>query len=214
MKRITITGILLAMVAGACLYEASAQTAVTLTGTSYTNAFDNLTTEGFPPAEWATRTAASATAVGTIYAWNTANSSPTNYWALTSGRFANQASAYSYGSAYSGATNFVGTESRQIQTNEPNRCMALRQTSSVGDPGGAFCFKIAETANRKDFHFYVDLLNLDTAPTRTTVWTVDYGLGDTPSSFVPVATWTNTPLIFTRYATNITFPNGTIDNIA
>lgn len=208
MIKTKITAILLTVFAAVSLQQASAQPIV-LTGSSYTNAFDNIEANTGIPSEWTTYTGASATAAGTVYAWPTTSyTAVANYWTNTTGRFANQASTFSY----VGGTNFLGNESKQIQTNELNRCMALRQTGSLGDPGGAFVLKIADTANRKDFVLSVDLLNLDPSSPRTTVWTVDYGLGGPPSSFVPVATWTNTPGNFKTYHTNIAFPNGTIDN--
>jgi hypothetical protein len=208
MTKNKITGILLTLFAAVSLQQASAQP-ITLTGTSYTNAFDTLENDMGLPAEWTTYTGATATSAGSIYAWSsTSFTAVGNQWTNTSGRFANQASTFSYSSG----TYFLGTENRQIQTNEPNRCVALRQTGSLGDPGGAFVLKIAETANRKDFVLAVDFLNLDLSSPRTTTWTVDYGIGSPPSSFVPVATWVNTPGTFTTFHTNITFPNGTIDN--
>jgi hypothetical protein len=209
-----ITGTLLTVFAAVSLYQASAQN-VTLSGTSYTNTFDTFETDGGPPTGWVTYTGANATSPGSIFGWtNGCIYASYNTWRTTSGRFANQASSYSYGSAYSGATNFVGTESPQIQTNEPNRCIAVRQTGSLGDPGAAFVFKIADTLNRKNFHLYMDLLSLDSSVGRSNLWTIDYGFGNPPSSFVPVASWRSWASNFITFHTNITLPNGTVDNNA
>jgi len=209
MTKTKITGILLTLFAVASLHEASAQP-ITLTGTSYTNAFDTFEADSGPPLEWTTYTAATATAPGTIATWGNANIyAASNTWRLTSGRFANQASSYSY----IGLTNFDGAESTAIQQAELNRCLAVRQVTAT-DKGVAFVLKIADTLNRKDFVLGVDFLNLDPTSTRTAVWTVDYGFGASPTLFVPVANFTNTAGAFTTIRTNISFVNDTIDNNA
>jgi hypothetical protein len=210
MRTKNITGILLTLFTAVSLHEASAQP-INLTGTSYTNTFDDLeSNQGIPP-EWTTYTAATATAPGTIAAWTAVNYTATsNSWRFTNGRFANQASTFSY----IGGTNFLGTETNNpTQWVEPNRTMAVRQVSGT-DVGVAFVLKIADTLGRKNFVLSADLLNLDPTSTRTTTWTVDYGVGSPPSSFVPVATYVNTAGTFNAFHTNITFPNGTIDNSA
>src|ERR1035437_9608042 len=110
MKIKLLIGLFLTMFAAVSLQQASAQP-VTLTGTSYTNTFDNMTTDQATPPEWTCYTAATVSAPGLIYSFGSASYLPGgNSWRTTSGRFANQAGSYSYGSAYSGATNFVGTE--------------------------------------------------------------------------------------------------------
>jgi hypothetical protein len=208
MKIKLLIGFVLILFAAVSLQQALAQP-ITLTGTSYTNAFDTFEADFGTPGEWFTYTGATATSSGTLYTWNSMNyTAVSNYWRNTSGRFANQASTYSY----IGLTNFLGTEGRDIQTNEPNRCLAVRQTGSLGDPGAAFVFKIADTLDRKDFQLYVDLLSLDSTTGRATTWTVDYGFGSQPTVFIPLATWVTTVSNFITYHTNITFPNGTIDN--
>ena len=212
MTKNRIAGILLSLFAAASLQEASAQP-ITLTGSSYTNTFDTMETDRAVPSGWTLYTGATASGPGSIAAFSAANyTASSNSWRGTTGRFANQASTFSY----AGGTNFLGTETNNpVQWNEPNRCLALRQTGTAGtggDPGGAFVLKIAETAGRKDFVLSLDFLNLDPTSPRTTKWTVDFGLGTTPSFFVPLATWANTPSNFTTYHTNISLPNGTIDN--
>jgi hypothetical protein len=199
----------LALGAAVSLQQASAQP-ISLTGTSYTNTFDNMEAEQAVPSGWTLYTGATASAPGTIASFSAVNyTASSNSWRGTSGRFANQASTFSY----TGGTNFLGTETNNpVQWTEPNRCLALRQTGSLGDPGGAFVLKLADTLDRKDFVLSVDFLNLDPTSTRTTTWKVDFGLGTVPSFFVPLATWVNTPGTFNTYHTNISLPNGTIDN--
>jgi hypothetical protein len=210
MIKTKLTATLVALFAAASLQQVSAQPIV-LTGTSYTNTFDNIESLGYPDLEWSTFTAATVTSKGTIATWGLVNSvSSSNSWRITSGRFANQASTFSY----LGGTNFLGTETNNpTQWAAPNRSLAVRQVSGT-DKGVAFVLKIADTLNRKDFVLGVDFLNLDPSSTRTATWTVDYGFGTDPSIFVPVATFVNPTNGFTSIRTNITFPNGTIDNNA
>ena len=203
-------GILLTLFAAVSLPQASAQP-ITLTGTSYTNSFDTFEADGGTPPEWFTYTGATATAPGNIAVWSVANyTAVSNSWRTTSGRFANQASTFSY----IGGTNFLGTETNNpTQWTEPNRCLAVRQVSAT-DVGAAFVIKIADTLDRKDFVMSLDSLNLDPTSTRTTTWTVDYGFGAVPSSFVPVTNFANAAGTFSTTNRTITFPNGTIDNTA
>lgn len=201
---------ILTVFAAVSLQQASAQP-ITLTGTSYTNAFDTLEADMGTPGEWYTYTGATATDPGTLVTWGPVNyRAVSNSWRITSGRFANQASTYSY----IGLTNFLGTETNNpIQWSEPNRCLAVRQVSGT-DKGVAFVIKIADTLDRKDFVMSLDFLNLDPTSTRTATWTVDYGFGVVPTVFVPVATFVNPAGSYTTTRTNITFANGTIDNNA
>ena len=197
------------MLTAVALQQASAQP-IALTGTSYTNAFDTIEADGGTPGEWFTYTAATATAPGTIATWGLANySASSNTWRTTSGRFANQASTFSY----LGGTNFTGAESTAIQQAEPNRCLAVRQVSAT-DTGAAFVLKIADTLDRKNFVMTLDSLNLDPTSPRTATWTVDYGFGTVPSIFVPLTTFANAVSNFSTIRRTITFPNGTIDNNA
>src|SRR6267154_1642381 len=58
------------------------------------------------------------------------------------------------------------------QTNEPNRCLGIRQTGSFGDPGASFVIKLANTLLYSGFKMSVDLINLDPTSTRTTTWQI------------------------------------------
>ena len=181
-----------------------------LTGTSYTNSFDTFEADQGTPGEWTTYTGATATAPGSIAAWSAINyTASSNTWRTTSGRFANQASTYSY----VGLTNFDGSEAVAVQQAEPNRCMAVRQVSGT-DMGVAFVLKLADTLDRRDFVMTLDSLNLDPTSPRTTTWTVDYGFGTTPTIFVPVTNFANAAGTFSTNPRKIIFPNGTLDNSA
>jgi Immunoglobulin domain len=197
------------MFAAVSLQQASAQP-ITLTTSPYTNTFDTLQADQGPPVGWFTYTAATATAPGNLATWASVNySASSNTWRTTSGRFANQASTFSY----VGGTNFLGTETNAIQQAEPNRCLADRQVSAT-DVGVAFVFKIVDTLNRKDFVMTLDSLNLDPTSTRTATWTVDYGFGSVPTLFVPVTNFANAAGTFSTTHRTFNFPNGTIDNNA
>ena len=158
-------------------HRAAAQ--LTLTGTNYSQNF-NAAAAGLPLG-WSVRTNASVTNLGT--ALITFNTNATS-WGSTSGQFANYASTLSnYG------TNFCGTnESVAVQTACSNRCLAMRQTGSFGDPGAAFVLQIQDTLNLTDFQLQVDF-NLLSAQARTNRWVIDYGIGADPTSFTPI--WTN-----------------------
>ncbi len=209
MKTKLILGCVLTLLVAVTLQRASAQP-ITLTGTSYTNAFDTIEADGGTPGEWFTYTAATATSPGTIATWGLVNyAASSNTWRTTSGRFANQASSFSY----LGGTNFNGLEATAIQQAEPNRCLGVRQVSAT-DKGVAFVIKLADTLDRKNFVMSFDAMNLDPTSTRTATWTVDYGFGTAPASFVPVTTFALSPSTFSTTRQTITLPNGTIDNAA
>jgi hypothetical protein len=183
---------------------ASGQTLV-LTGTTYLQDFNSI--ESGLPDGWTVRTGASGTALGTINSWQLVNSSPlSNAWATTSGRFANHASTIS-----NPGTNFIGTETGAIQAAATNRSLGLRQTGAVGDPGGAFVLRLQDTVGFGQFVLALDFLNLR-PETRQTVWRVDYAVGTTPTSFIPVGYYTNLSIanggVFSK--TNITFAFGSV----
>jgi hypothetical protein len=183
----------------------------------YTQTFDSLLAPtnpgagGILPGEWSCYLGVGPTKIGTIAPF-TNNVDAWNF-AFT-GDFKNFAGFFDY----IGGTNFVGTESYQIQTNEPNRCLGIRQIGSFGDPGASFVLKIGDTVGFHNFGMSLDFLNLDaTNAPRTTVWTVEYGWADpvylVPVSFFPIAKYTNAPGTFHMYHTNITLPDGTVNNI-
>lgn len=161
-----------ALFLGAALLNQSAQAQLTLSGVNYTQNF-NAISNGLPTG-WSLRTNATATTLGTI---------TTNYnakgktWGDSGGEFGNCASTV----ANSG-TNFTGGESSTIQGNCTNRALAIRQTASFGDPGAAFVLQIANTIGLSNLTFSVDLDMLRVNPYSTT-WTIQYAVGNSPSSF-------------------------------
>ena len=158
-----------------CLaWSAGAQ--LVLTGTNYWQSFDGI--GGGLPGEWLIYTNAKSTQLGTPL---TFNPMPTN-WAKSSFGFGN------YASTINGGTNLLGTEAPANQYVFTNRALGLR-TTSAADPGAAFVLKIDNTKGLKNFTLDLDFLLLS-VQNRTNVWTVDYGLGSNPDSFVAVGTYT------------------------
>ena len=151
---------------------------VTLTGTSYTETFDAIAS-GLPPG-WSVRTNASATRLGTATGFTTNNTS----WGTQTGQFANYASTVS-----NGGTNFVGGESTTIQGNCSNRCLAMRQTTTFGDPGAAFVVQLRNTLGFANFQLSLDCNLLYEQTNRSTAWTIDYAIGDAPASFSVLGTY-------------------------
>ncbi len=146
---------------------------ITLTGTNYTQSFDNIST-GLPPG-WLVQTNVTASALGTDVAFTTNSTS----WGSTGGQFANYASTMNNG------TNLLGTENSAAQATFTNRCLGVRQSGSFGDPGAAFVFRIANTLGFAQFKLAIDL-NMLSVQGRSNSWTIDYGIGANPTQFTPV----------------------------
>lgn len=125
-------------------------------------------------------TGASATVAGTEAAFTAA----ATLWNNTSGAFKN----------FSSATGLTATSTSAEQNASANRAFGLRQTGTVGDPGGAFVFIINNTTGKNNLKLDFLLQQLDpTSAGRSVSWTVDYALGETPTSFTPLVT-SPTPL--------------------
>jgi hypothetical protein len=155
---------------------ASAQ--VTLTGTSYAEAFDGIGS-GLPPG-WTVRTNASSTNLGAPASFNATNTT----WGTQTGQFANYSSTTG-----NGGTNFLGGESTTVQGNCTNRCLGMRQTTSFGDPGAAFVLQLQNTLGFSGFQLSLDCNLLSEQTNRSTVWTIDYGVGAAPVSFTVLGTY-------------------------
>ena len=176
---------------------APARAQVILTGTNYVQTFDSL---GLGlPAGWSVRTNAATNSLGTVAAFTTNTTS----WSSTSGQFANYASTVNTG------TNFLGGEAASVQSACTNRSPGIRQTGTFGDPGAAFVFQIQNTVGFSNFELAVDL-NMLSVQTRSNLWTIDYGLGNSPASFTPV--WTNSdPGVFGTSTHTVSFGSA-LDN--
>ena len=106
---------------------------------------------------------------------------------------------------FASATGLTAAADATAQGAATNRAFGIRQTSATGyDPGSAFVMLLDNTTGKTNFQLSFQLQSLDNTSGRTTTWIVDYGLGDTPTSFTPVsttpATLTTTP---TFGATNV-----------
>lgn len=168
----------------------------TLSGTSYTQSFDAITTTA-PPPGWTVQTGATATALGTSQTLATTKVS----WANTTGNFRNVASA-------DGLTATATTVAQDAST---DRAIGLRQSGTFGDPGAAFVLQLANTTGFTGFTGSFKLQNVD-PQTRITDFRIDYGTGATPSSFTAIGS------TFTQqtFGSNTVTPNfGTaLDNLA
>ncbi len=158
---------------GALSWSPTAQAGFTLTGTQYTQDFNGIGT-GLPT-DWTVRTGATATALGTSVSLTTAATA----WSDSGGSFKNMATA-------TGATS---ADSTATQAASINRALGVRQTGSFGDPGASFNFNLTTTG----FSLTGLTLNLQmlSVQTRSTVWSVQYGLGTTPSSWTTLTTFSD-----------------------
>jgi hypothetical protein len=175
----------------ATLAVVSGNAQLTLTGTNYTENFNNL--DAGLPVGWMVCTNAHATNVGTAVNFVTTHAS----WANTTGQFQNSAGTGNAG------TNLLGTESSTVQSGYTNRAPAIRQTAGFGDPGAAFVLNLTNTMGMAGFQLDLDLLMLG-VQNHATVWTVDYAVGNNPANFVALATY-NDPGAFGATHTNISF---------
>jgi len=171
---------------------------ITLGTGSYAQSFDGIGTA--LPTGFTIRTGATAAALGTAATLTTA---PTA-WSNTTGAFKNVASA----------TNLTATTSASDQSGAVNRALGLRQTGTVGDPGGAFVMQLANTNMRTGFRLSFKLQSLDASSPRTAVWAVDYGFGAAPTSFTQAAatgTLTTGGSAFSNNTVTVNF-NSSLDN--
>lgn len=180
MKRITF--LLLALFSLG--HFANAQ--IVLTGTSYSQNFDNIET-GLPTG-WKFDTLATATSLGIEAALFPAPAE----WTGTAGGLKNFASA----------DGLTETSDAAAQNGSTDRVLGVRQTGKYANSEGAFLMQIANTADRNSFELSFKLQSLDVASVRLTTWIVDYGIGTNPTSFTPLTT---VPAILTTGGT--TFSN-------
>jgi len=161
----------------------------------FTMNFDNIGSSGLPSGVYVKEQATNLD-LGVDGAILNANFNTGTAWNQTSGAFKNFASA----------TGLTSTATSAQQTASTNRALGLRQTGTVGDPGGAFAFQLANTTGKNNLQMEFKLQSLDaTAVGRTTTWKVDYGIGLSPAAFTTVTTVPAT--LTTAYGT---FANTTV----
>ncbi len=168
------------------------QAQITLTGTNYTQNFDNIST-GLPVGFFVKHSATSSS-LGTDAAFTT---TPT-LWNVTSSGFKNYASAESLNA----------NADASAQNNSTNRAIAVRQTGTAGtggDPGASLVMLLANAAGFQNLALSFKLQSLDSTSTRTTTWVVDYALGSAPSNFTTI---TSSPSVL--QTGNAKFSNTTV----
>lgn len=143
----------------------------TITSGTYAQDFNSLSA-GLPSG-WSVRTLANASSLGNTATLNTAT---TTAWAATTGQFANFAS-----------NNIPSSSDAATQTADFDRALGVRQTGSFGDPGAAFTFNFS-TINVDLQSISFDMMTLSNQP-RFTTWTIQYGIGVTPSTFADLGTY-------------------------
>jgi hypothetical protein len=198
MKKITL---LFAFAVSA--FAANAQ--LTLTGTSYTQNFDNLTSSGIPTG-WHVYNAATATSLGTLDL--TYSNSTT--WGTYYDTVGCPADVFGHGFKNCASANVasMATATCAIQEAATDRALGVRQASNTTypgfDPGPSFALELANTTGDSSFQLVFKLQSLDQNCPRTTKWTLDYGIGATPTVFTPITT------TGTMTTGNYTFSNDTI----
>lgn len=183
-----------------------AQTPVALGTTSpYVENFDGMTTTY--PTGFVINLSATSTNIGTNATSLIFTPGATTAWNQTGNGVKNFASADALPS----------TASTTDQSSATNRALGVRQTSGTGyDPGTAFIFQATNTLGRKNLKLSFNLQSLDATSTRTTTWTIDYGIGANPTTFTPVTNTTGTlttgASTFSNYAVTADFGSA-LDNI-
>lgn len=170
-----------------------------LSGSDYVQHFDSLAS-GIPPG-WSVDTNAKAGTLGGSAAGSfVATPATATRWGNVSGAFKNVASANGF-SSFASAIN-------ALQLAAKDRALGIKQTGTFGDAGAAFVFEIDNTFKLSDFELSFKLQSLDSsAGSRTTVWQLQYGLGDKPMVFTTVSsgTFTTGANTFANNLVNVSF---------
>lgn len=170
----------------------SSDAAIVVLGSgTYTENFNSISTTA--AAGWDAMTGASATSPGTVGTY-TATAGSLTTWGDSGGSFKNFAAA----GAGPGS-------SPAVQTAATDRALGVRQTGSFGDPGASFSFGFSSSGLTIQ-GVTIDLQMLSVQP-RSTVWSIQYGIGASPAAFVTLATFAD-PGVFG--STAVTIPAGTI----
>lgn len=140
---------------------------IALTTSPVTYTFDDVAS-GLPTGI-SVRTQSTATALGTEVTPTLTKVA----WNNSTGAFKNFASADGLA-----ATSDVAAQDASI-----DRVIGLRQTGSFGDPGAAFVFQLANTTGRNAVSMGFKLQSLDASTGRSIAFRLEYGLGDSPTSF-------------------------------
>lgn len=162
---------------------------VSLVSGTYSENFNSIATTA--AAGWDVRTGATGASLGTVGAYTTST------WGDGTGEFKN------FAAASTGAGSSVA-----LQNAATDRALGVRQTGSFGDPGAAFNFGFSSSGLSVQ-NITIDLQML-IVQDRSTVWSVQYGLGASPSSFTTLTTFSDPG---TFGSTSLTIPTATIGTV-
>lgn len=169
---------------------------VNLSAGTHTENFNSITTTA--ASGWDVRTSANATSLGTVGSY-TATIGTVTAWADTASGFKNFASS----------TSLTSSATSTVQNAATDRALGIRQSGSFGDPGASFNFNFSSSSLTVS-SITIDLEMLSVQP-RSTVWTIQYGIGAAPTSFTTLTTFSDpgtfgsTSLSFTtsQFGTNL-----------
>ncbi len=174
MKKILLAAVLTLIVSG------SARAQYILTGTNYSQNFNSLG-NGLPTG-WTTRVLVASNSLGNELTFSNTNAASGNTWGDGTGAFKNFASA----------TGLTSTATTAQQTNSTDRALGIRPTASFGDTNTnytAFVLQLNNTTGFENFTLNMDAMMLSVQG-RTNVWSLDYGIGASPTSFTTLTNWT------------------------
>lgn len=147
------------------------------------------------PTGWTTGTGATTSTLGSTLAFTTTAVD----WVNTTASFKN----------YASATGLSSTATFGEQSASPDRALGVRPSGSYGDPGAAFTYGFSTTGKTIDT-LSIDMMMLDVEG-RVTDWSLQYGIGASPSSFTTLGTWT-TPETFGT--TTLTFSGTAVSGLS
>lgn len=193
---------------GSATFVANAQ--LTLTGSSYTQDFNSLTTSGLPTG-WRVYNSATSSSLGTIDGTYSNSTSWGIYYDTTNC----PSSVFGHGfKNLASANTATSTMSCTAQQTVTDRALGVRQANNTTypgfDPGPAFALQLSNTIGLSNFNLTFKLQSLDIAGCpRVTTWTVDYGLGTSPSTFTatsPTGTLTTGGNTFSNNTISVALP--------
>ncbi|MBL7773871.1 MAG: Ig-like domain-containing protein [Chitinophagaceae bacterium] len=192
MKNKLLTG----LIALFCFTATYGQTPYNLSGSSYTQSFDNLGS-GLPSG-W--RVDSLVKPSGPLGNNAISRFSSTKAaWSSTTRGFKNVASA----------DGLTSTATSGLQDSSVDRALAVRQVGASGwddhDTLVSMSFNVANTNGLSAFSLQFKIMSLSTTAKRYNNWIVQYGLGATPSSFTTVTTTPTTITMDSNFTTvNVT----------
>jgi hypothetical protein len=171
-EKMTMKKLMLSLIAATTL-AATVQGQVVISDPGYTQNFNSIGS-GLPTG-WSVRTNATASALGSAATFTTGTTS----WGDTAGAFKN----------FAASTSLTETATPAAQSGSTNRALGIRQTGSFGDAGASFNFHFS-TLGVQVTSISLDLMMLSVQP-RSTTWSIQYGVGASPSSFMTLGTWSD-----------------------